>query len=187
MPTQRIIPDEDFGKIILRTRRGARNVTMRVKPDGLYLTGTSIDGRQVSITVKKGVLEVEGISQEELDAILEKLPSVLHGEIDHYTPDGVPVNKQVDIEEFYDPDAEEGHEYDLLTAKVESELRAEGMLHGDPTLYDRMKHMPTLMNRFIDATGGFGLSQRMSEDEKRDYMSDYTEDDVREAYDMDFI
>ncbi len=38
MPTQRIIPDEDFGRIILRTRRGARNVTMRVKPDGLYLT-----------------------------------------------------------------------------------------------------------------------------------------------------
>lgn len=35
--------------------------------DGLYLTGTSIDGRQVSITVKKGVLEVEGIGQEELD------------------------------------------------------------------------------------------------------------------------
>lgn len=40
--------------------------------DGLYLTGTSIDGRQVSITVKKGVLEVEGISQEELDALAER-------------------------------------------------------------------------------------------------------------------
>ena len=39
--------------------------------DGLYLTGTSIDGRQVSITVKKGVLEVEGISQEELDALAD--------------------------------------------------------------------------------------------------------------------
>ena len=38
MSTKRIIPDEDFGRIILRTRRGARNVTMRVKPDGLYLT-----------------------------------------------------------------------------------------------------------------------------------------------------
>ena len=33
---------------------------------------TSIDGRQVSITVKKGVLEVEGISQEELDALAER-------------------------------------------------------------------------------------------------------------------
>lgn len=40
--------------------------------DGLYLTGTSIDGRQVSITVKKGVLEVEGIGQEELDALAER-------------------------------------------------------------------------------------------------------------------
>lgn len=38
MSTKRIIPDEDFERIILRTRRGARNVTMRVKPDGLYLT-----------------------------------------------------------------------------------------------------------------------------------------------------
>lgn len=34
--------------------------------DGLYLTGTSIDA------VKKGVLEVEGISQEELDALAER-------------------------------------------------------------------------------------------------------------------
>ena len=40
--------------------------------DGLYLTGTSIDGRQVSITVKKGVLEGEGISQEELDALADR-------------------------------------------------------------------------------------------------------------------
>lgn len=144
-------------------------------------------GKETVTRRERKQMDVKSMSHEELDAILEKLPSVLHGEIDHYTEDGVPINKQVDIEEFYDPDAEEGHEYDLLTAKVESELRAEGMLHGDPTLYDRMKHMPTLMNRFIDATGGFGLSQRMSEDEKRDYMSDYTEDDVREAYDMDFI
>ena len=46
--------------------------------DGLYLTGTSIDGRQVSITVKKGVLEVEGISQEELDALAERRLSLIH-------------------------------------------------------------------------------------------------------------
>ena len=38
MPTQRILLDPDFGKIIIRTHRSARNVTMRVKPDGLHLT-----------------------------------------------------------------------------------------------------------------------------------------------------
>ena len=38
MPTQRIVKDPDFGKIIIRTHRSARNVTMRVKEDGLHLT-----------------------------------------------------------------------------------------------------------------------------------------------------
>ena len=38
MATKRIIADDDFGQIVLRSRRGARNITMRVKPDGLYLT-----------------------------------------------------------------------------------------------------------------------------------------------------
>lgn len=38
MPTQRILLDPDFGKIIIRTHRSARNVTMRVKSDGLHLT-----------------------------------------------------------------------------------------------------------------------------------------------------
>lgn len=38
MPTQRILSDPEFGKIIIRTNRAARNVTMRVKPDGLHLT-----------------------------------------------------------------------------------------------------------------------------------------------------
>lgn len=38
MCAKRIVSDDDFGQIILHTRRGARNVTMRVKPDGLYLT-----------------------------------------------------------------------------------------------------------------------------------------------------
>lgn len=38
MCAKRIVADDDFGQIILHTRRGARNVTMRVKPDGLYLT-----------------------------------------------------------------------------------------------------------------------------------------------------
>lgn len=40
--------------------------------DGLYLTGTSIDGRQVSITVKKGVLEVDGVPADELEALRER-------------------------------------------------------------------------------------------------------------------
>ena len=38
MPTQRILSDSDFGRIVIRTNRLARNVTMRVKPDGLHLT-----------------------------------------------------------------------------------------------------------------------------------------------------
>lgn len=38
MPTQRILQDLDFDRIIIRTHRLARNVTMRVKADGLHLT-----------------------------------------------------------------------------------------------------------------------------------------------------
>lgn len=38
MATKRVIPDKDFGRIIVRTHRLARNVTMRVKPDGLHVT-----------------------------------------------------------------------------------------------------------------------------------------------------
>lgn len=38
MATKRIISDPEFGVIILRSRRSARNITMRVKPDGLYVT-----------------------------------------------------------------------------------------------------------------------------------------------------
>lgn len=35
---KQIIPDADFGKIVLLTRRTARNISMRPKPDGLYVT-----------------------------------------------------------------------------------------------------------------------------------------------------
>ena len=38
MATKRIIPDKDFGEIIIRTHRLARNITMRTKPNGLYVT-----------------------------------------------------------------------------------------------------------------------------------------------------
>ena len=38
MPTQRVLFDQEFGRIIIRTNRAARNVTMRVKADGLHLT-----------------------------------------------------------------------------------------------------------------------------------------------------
>ena len=37
MSTQRILTDEDFGRIVIRTRRTAQNISMRVKPEGLYL------------------------------------------------------------------------------------------------------------------------------------------------------
>lgn len=38
MASKRLVADSDFGQIIIHTRRGARNITMRVKPDGLHLT-----------------------------------------------------------------------------------------------------------------------------------------------------
>ena len=38
MATKRIIPDTDFGQIIIRTRITARNISMRTKPDGLHVT-----------------------------------------------------------------------------------------------------------------------------------------------------
>jgi len=38
MATKRVILDNDFGQIIIRTRRTARNITMRTKPDGLHVT-----------------------------------------------------------------------------------------------------------------------------------------------------
>ena len=38
MATRRIIPDDDFGKIFIGTRINARNISMRVKKDGLYVT-----------------------------------------------------------------------------------------------------------------------------------------------------
>ena len=37
MATKRIIPDADFGQIIIRTRTTARNISMRTKPDGLHV------------------------------------------------------------------------------------------------------------------------------------------------------
>lgn len=38
MASKRLVADNDFGQIIIHTRRGVRNITMRVKPDGLHLT-----------------------------------------------------------------------------------------------------------------------------------------------------
>ena len=38
MATKRTIPDNDFGKIIIRTRITARNISMRTKADGLHVT-----------------------------------------------------------------------------------------------------------------------------------------------------
>jgi len=35
----------------------------------LHLTGNTYDGRPVTVTIKRGVFEVEGLGQEELDAI----------------------------------------------------------------------------------------------------------------------
>lgn len=37
MATKRIIPDNDFGKIVIGTRINAKNISMRVKKDGLYV------------------------------------------------------------------------------------------------------------------------------------------------------
>ena len=37
MATKRVIPDADFGQIIIRTRTNARNISMRTKADGLHV------------------------------------------------------------------------------------------------------------------------------------------------------
>lgn len=37
MSTKRIVPDADFGQIIIRTRSNARNISLRTKPDGLHV------------------------------------------------------------------------------------------------------------------------------------------------------
>lgn len=37
MATKRIIPDADFGQIVIRTRSTARNISLRTKPDGLHI------------------------------------------------------------------------------------------------------------------------------------------------------
>ena len=37
MATKRVVLDEDFGRIIIRTRSNARNITLRTKPDGLHI------------------------------------------------------------------------------------------------------------------------------------------------------
>ena len=38
MATKRVLIDEDFGQVIIRTRSTARNITLRTKPDGLHVT-----------------------------------------------------------------------------------------------------------------------------------------------------
>ena len=38
MATKRVVPDKDFGQIIIRTRITARNISMRTTPDGLHVT-----------------------------------------------------------------------------------------------------------------------------------------------------
>ena len=38
MATKRVIPDADFGQIVIRTRSTARNISMRTTPDGLQVT-----------------------------------------------------------------------------------------------------------------------------------------------------
>lgn len=38
MATKRIFSDRDFGQIIVRTHKRARNITLRTKPDGLHVT-----------------------------------------------------------------------------------------------------------------------------------------------------
>ena len=132
-------------------------------------------------------MDISKLSPEELDEILDALPSVYNRKVDHVTPEGVGILEKVDDSVFYDPDAKPGHEWDLLTAKVEKELREERDRKNGGNLYDKMSHMPILRDRFINAVFGLGSAAHMSEREKRDLLSYYTEDDVRMAYEMDFI
>lgn len=59
MPVKRYIEDKDFGRIVVGTRRGARNITMRVKPEGLFVT-------VAPYTKKERVLEVLEQFREDL-------------------------------------------------------------------------------------------------------------------------
>ena len=70
-------------------------------------------------------MDINKMKPEELDKILDALPSVIHRKVDHVTPEGVEIDEQADSSVYYAPDAKPGHEWDLLTAKVEKELREE--------------------------------------------------------------
>lgn len=51
MATKRVLADKDFGRIIVRTHRLARHMTVRVKPDGLHVTVPpySLTGKVVEV------------------------------------------------------------------------------------------------------------------------------------------
>ena len=71
MATKRILPDPDFGQIIIRTHRMARNITMRTKDDGLHVTVPPL-----SRTTK--VMEViESYRSRLLDSWKRKVPQSL--------------------------------------------------------------------------------------------------------------
>lgn len=66
MATKRIFPDKDFGQIVVRSHRLARNVTMRLKADGLHL-------RVPSRSLSSQVLEVVEQYRSRLLADWEKI------------------------------------------------------------------------------------------------------------------
>lgn len=72
MATKRVILDKDFGQIIVRTRRTARNITLRIKPDGLHATAPpySLSSRVIEIVEQyreRLLVDWEKVSKKPID------------------------------------------------------------------------------------------------------------------------
>lgn len=71
MATKRIIPDPDFGQIIIRTHRKARNITIRTKDDGLHVTVPPLSRTSKIMEV------IENYRSRLLDSWKRKVPQAL--------------------------------------------------------------------------------------------------------------
>lgn len=54
-------------------------------------------------------------------------------------------------------------------------------------LYDQLKDSPWVINDFVNATYGFGSAKEMNEDMKRDWLDQFTMQDVEVAYENGFL
>lgn len=66
MSTKRIIYDSEFDRIIIYSRSNARNITMRVKPDGLYVT---VPPYTKSAAIQKAIAQYRVVLRESYNKI----------------------------------------------------------------------------------------------------------------------